>query len=202
VNIIFDLDGTLIDSKFRLYKLFRTLAPDLQISFDDYWMLKQNKITNEMILTSKLGYGKKEVTNFVNNWMELVEIPEYLNLDTNFRGMKKKLTLLGQQAKLCVCTARQYRQPAIEQLRRLELLPFFRQVLITEQKCSKESLIKQFVQGYSEKDWILGDTGKDIEVGKKLKLRTCAVTSGFQSRETLLEYSPDLVLDTAVEFSL
>jgi len=200
LNIIFDLDGTLINSKFRLYKLFRELTPDLQISFDDYWILKQKKITNEMILEKKFGYGKKDISNFVNTWMKLIEAPEYLCLDIIFTGMKKKLSKLSNQAKLFICTARQYREPTIEQLKHLEILQYFNKILITEQKSSKDYLIKQFVPGYDQNDWIVGDTGKDIEVGKILNLRTCAVTSGFHSRYTLLKYNPDLILDTVLDF--
>ena len=200
MNIIFDLDGTLINSKFRLYKLFRELTPDCQITFDDYWILKQKKITNEMILEKKFGYRKKDISNFVNTWMKLIENPKYLCLDTAFTGIKKKLSKLSYQAKLFICTNRQYRKPTIEQLRHLEILQYFNKILVTEQKFSKDFLIKKFIPGYDQNDWLVGDTGADIEVGKILNVRTCAVTSGFHSMNTLLNYNPDLILDTVLDF--
>ena len=36
MNIFFDLDGTLLDSKERLYYLFQHLVPECKFSFEEY----------------------------------------------------------------------------------------------------------------------------------------------------------------------
>jgi len=202
VNIVFDLDGTLIDSRLRLYRLFQHLAPDSPLSYDQYWAFKQNKISNETILSSELGHDQDQIGRFVAQWMTLIESPTYLTLDGNFAGIHATLTGLQQQADLHVCTARQLRQPVLEQLGDLNLLQFFKQVLVTEQKYSKESLIAARVASLNSQDWLVGDTGRDIQVGKLLNMKTCAVLSGFLSRESLQSYDPDLILDSVVNFFL
>ena len=201
MNIVFDLDGTLIDSRLRLYRLFQYLVPDSSLSFEQYWALKQRKISNETILLSILVVDQVQVTHFVTPWMTLIESPFYLALDENFVGIHAALTRFQQRADLHVCTARQLRQPVLDQLASLDILHFFNQILVTEQKHSKGSLIAAHVAGRSLQDWMVGDTGKDIQVGKLLNRKTCAVLSGFLSRESLEGYNSDFILDSVVNFS-
>jgi phosphoglycolate phosphatase len=201
MNIIFDLDGTLIDSRLRLYRLFQHLAPDSPLSYEKYWAFKERKISNETILSSELGHNQDQIARFVRHWMTLIESPAYLALDKNFPGIHSALARLQQQADLHVCTARQLRQPVLDQLANLGLLKFFKQVLVTEQIERKETLIASHVAGLSSQDWLVGDTGKDIQVGKLLNIKTCAVLSGFLNRESLQTYEPDLIIDSVGKMS-
>ena len=198
MNIILDLDGTVIDSKLRLYRLFQHLAPNSSLSYDQYWAFKQNRISNETLLSTHLGYGKDEIAGFRAQWMALIESPSYLSLDSSFVGIEMALASLQEVANLYVCTARQLRQAALDQLANLNLLKFFEEVLVTEQKHTKESLIAANVSGLSPKDWMVGDTGKDIQVGKSMNMNTCAVLSGFLSQEVLIQYEPDLILQSII----
>lgn len=200
MNIVFDLDGTLIDSRLRLYRLFQFLALNSTLTYDQYWAFKKNKVSNESILKTELGYGHDQVVKFVENWMDLIESPNYLSLDSNFDGMHKALADLKEIGSLYVCTARQLRQPVQEQLSRLNLLQFFKEVFVTEQKYSKDSLIAANVKNLCSNDWLIGDTGKDIMVGKILGMKTCAVLTGFLNRKSLQGYEPDLIVGSVVDF--
>lgn len=201
VNLIFDLDGTLIDSRLRLFRLFQQLVPSSKLTYESYWYLKQDKISNEAILARKFGFDAADIERFVVNWMESIEAHEFLGFDTNFPGMHETLERLSKHARLHVCTARQHRQPAVDQLDRLGLLAFFESVMVTEQNQSKEELIAS-VSGLGPQDWIIGDTGKDIEVGQSLGINTCAVLSGFLSERSLKPYGPDLIVPNATDFYL
>lgn len=201
MNLIFDLDGTLIDSRLRLYRLFQHLVPKSTLSFDEYWELKRRKISNQNILANKLGFESAAIERFVAIWMERIEDYDFLALDKSFPGIEETLESLGKKAKLHVCTARQARQPVLYQLKRLGLLRFFESIMVTEQTRAKEELIAATLK-LAPQDWIIGDTGKDIQVGKVLGIQTCAVLNGFLNEENLLRYCPDLVLGSAVEFRL
>jgi phosphoglycolate phosphatase len=201
VNLVFDLDGTLIDSRPRLYRLFQQLAPDSTLTHETYWAFKQDKISNETILAQQFGYTTAAIGSFVDAWMDLIEAPEFLALDSNFPGMAETLERLRGQAVLHVCTARQHRQPALDQLERLGLLGYFSSVLVTQQRHDKQELIAA-IPGLGTDDWILGDTGKDVQIGRALNMKTCAVLSGFLSEKSLLAYQPDLILPSAAQFRL
>lgn len=199
MNLIFDLDGTLIDSRQRLYRLFQKLVPSSRLTFESYWTLKRGKVSNETILAKEFGYDAVAIERFVSIWMESIESPEFLAFDTNFSGIHETLERLSKQARLHVCTARQHRQPTVDQIDHLGLLPFFESIMVTEQTKNKEELIAT-VSGLGPQDWIIGDTGKDILVGQSLGIKTCAVLSGFLSKKSIKPYGPDLILPIATDF--
>jgi phosphoglycolate phosphatase len=185
-----------------LYRLFSHLVPSSALTYEQYWEFKKKQFSNQRILSSVLGYHPDSISRFVAQWMVLIEAPEYLALDSSLPGIFPALKALQDEANLYVCTNRQFREPTLAQLDRLGLSKFFRQVLVTEKKTTKELLIASSVDGLSAQDWIVGDTGTDIQTGKFLHIRTCAVLSGFFSRESLEFYAPDLIIDSIEKMSL
>jgi phosphoglycolate phosphatase len=73
MKIIFDLDGTLICSKKRLYRLFIDLTEAVNFEFKSYWNLKHQGKRNEDILRDQLGFSELEIENFLKNWMIKIE---------------------------------------------------------------------------------------------------------------------------------
>lgn len=47
--------------------------------------------------------------------------------------------------------------------------------------------------------WVIGDTPYEIIAGKKLGLKTIAVTWGDKNREVLQIYNPDFIVDEPKE---
>jgi phosphoglycolate phosphatase len=176
VNLIFDLDGTLIDSRLRLYNLFQHLVPTSTLTYQDYWTFKHEKVSNEAILIKEFSFDAAAIERFVVDWMGSIEAPEFLALDQNFPGMHANLAALRERANLYVCTARQSRIPVIDQLERLNLLRYFDKIMVTEQSRGKEELVRT-VPGL-------------------------AVLSGFLNENSLRGYKPDLILPDATEFYL
>jgi phosphoglycolate phosphatase len=200
MKIIFDLDGTLICSKKRLYALFCFLAPDNKLSFSDYWNLKFSGQSNQNILTNLFNYSNAEVTHFSIEWMNLIESEKYLEMDTIDSAIPSYLVKLQHSHELYLCTARQSVVKAIAQLKLFSIYACFHQVFVTEQKYSKVQMLKDSNIQFSDKDWIVGDTGHDILTGKALGINTCAVLSGFMSENGLLKYKPDLILSNVLKF--
>jgi phosphoglycolate phosphatase len=193
MKIFFDLDGTILDSKPRLYNLFQYLVPESNFSFEMYWELKQDKVTHREILTKYFGYSEVEVSLFTREWMLLIESPKWLSYDKPFPGVKDLLESLRRRYDLFIVTARQFELITRDQIRDAGLAGLFSDILVTQQKTEKECLIKANFE-LTKSDWIIGDTGKDIEVGKKLGISTCAVLSGFLSKKQLETYSPDIIV--------
>ena len=200
MNIIFDLDGTLIDSKYRLYNLFQDMVPESFLSFDDYWLYKKNKISNEEILKNLFLYNDKKVKEFRFDWMALIESKKYLKFDQSFHGLIEFLELNFLEHDLYICTNRQFIEPTINQLKGFGLLKFFKKILVTEQKNPKNYILSREIRNLSSKDWIVGDTGEDIKVGQILKVNTCAVLSGFLNYGSLVKYRPNIIINSVLEF--
>jgi phosphoglycolate phosphatase len=195
-NIFFDLDGTLIDAKKRLYSLFQALVPESKFTIEEYWHLKRSKINHKKILTERLGYSETAFADFEKYWLDLIETKEYLRKDIVYTGVLETLKILQQKFVLNVVTARQSIENTYWQLKKLGLYNFFSDILITGHKTTKPDLLSGKAKS---EDFIVGDTGQDIIDGKSLHMNTISVSHGFVAREMLIEYEPDFLIDNLDE---
>lgn len=200
MNIFFDLDGTLIDSRDRLYKLFQYLVVESQLSFDNYWDFKRNKINHTAILTNHFNYSALLIKEFERDWMANIEMSEWLGLDKPFDGVSDFLKQLSKQHDLYVVTARQFEGTAFQQIESFGWQGIFKKVFVTQQKKEKHELINSAIT-IDKNDWFVGDTGKDIQTGKQLGIRTAAVLSGFLNENMLVQYDPDVIVDSVINLN-
>lgn len=202
MKIFFDLDGTLLDSKLRMYNLFQFLVPESNYTFEKYWELKHNNNTHKDILLKYFNYTENNVNTFTSQWMSLIESPEWIKYDTIFVGVKPFLLDLQQHHnELYIVTHRQSEIVVIEQIEYFGLNNFFSDILVTRQNNTKQYLIKSKFT-LNANDWIIGDTGNDINAGKELKIKTAAVLSGFMNKENLEKYHPDIILNNVCQFKI
>jgi phosphoglycolate phosphatase len=201
MNIFFDLDGTLINSRPRLYQLFQYLVKESTFSFEYYWELKRNKINHHNILTKRFNYTEAQFREFEAAWMAEIELKKWLDLDTSFEGINSLLADLSIRHLLYIVTARQSSINTMQQLERFGWYKYISSTLITEQKNSKSNLIRNSIK-ISQDDWFIGDTGKDIEAGKELGIKTAAVLSGFMNKQCLQQYKPDIIIDNITKIKL
>lgn len=201
MNIFFDLDGTLIDSRKRLYRLFQHLVSESTISYGEYWHYKRNRISAKEILINRFNYSENEFKVFREEWMCKIELPEWLALDTPFVGVFEYLNELKISHRLYIVTARQSEFNALAQIDQYGWRPIFEKVLVTGQKLEKYDLIVK-TANVEKHDWFIGDTGDDIQTGKRLGIHTAAVLSGFMNKQCLLEYQPDLIVDDVLKLKI
>ena len=197
MKIFFDLDGTLIDSKTRLYKLFQFLVKNSKFTYTEYWGLKRNKINHDEILKTYFKYDLNEIDKFKNEWLLLIEDKEWLKLDTPFEGVTNYLKQLNNH-ELFVVTARQFEQVTKDQIESFGWAGVFKNIMVTSGKREKHTIISELYK-INDKDWMVGDTGKDIQTGKMMGTKTAAVTSGFLSKEQLSLYRPDIIVENIID---
>ena len=195
MKIIFDLDGTLICSKKRLHRLFLDLTKATDFGFKSYWNLKHQGKRNEDILRDELDFSELEIKNFLKKWMIKIETNYYLDMDTLIPKADKALDNLYENHDLFICTARQSISQTQKQLKKLSIFNYFEDIFVTEQKNDKFHALLGSNVNFTKKDWFVGDTGHDIDAGKKIGVQTCAVLSGFMSKSSLINYSPDLIIE-------
>lgn len=199
MNIFLDLDGTLLDSRLRLYKLFVELCPGISIGFDEYWSKKRKKISNEQILES-IGYNI-DIPNFQRHWLERIESEYLLVNDKPFEGVSLLLSEWCRNYNLYLVTARQSAPLVDWQLERVGLFHYFKQILVTKQHYSKVELIRQSINT-SANDVFIGDTGIDVNTAKELGIISIAVLSGFREREVLASYYPDYIFEYLTDVNI
>lgn len=195
---IFDLDGTLIDASERLYRLFQYLVPESKLTKEEYWSLKRDKINHQMIL--ERYFPKYLFDDFNSKWLSLIEQSEYLNLDCLYIDTIEVLEKLSSENELILLTARQSKENLYKELEKLGIKQYFSHILVTENKCTKEDLLKQI--SFDGQDYFVSDMGKDIAIGNKVGLRTIAITHGFMNREKLEEYEPWKIIGNLEELTV
>lgn len=198
MQIFFDLDGTLIDSSKRLYLLFQSLVPVSGFTYDDYWALKKEQIDHNSILINKFNYDNDQVAEFEKEWMLKIEDDNWLKLDEPFKGVTEMLKVLSIKHSLYIITNRQYNKPVYDQIDSFGWTTLLKYVFITNQAMDKSTIIRNYTHPDTN-DWLIGDTGTDIQQGKILGTRTAAVLSGFRSKENLQRYDPDCIVDSVLD---
>jgi len=197
VNIFFDLDGTLLDSRKRLYALFQDLVSESNLTIDEYWELKRNKTNHKTILTERFKYKKDDVDHFEREFLNKIERFDYLQFDIPVYGSYDVLNRLVKTNSLYIVTSRQNKENVFIQLKNLEMYKYFKDILATENKCEKTDLIR--ILQYQCDDFIIGDTDNDILSGSQLGIHTIAVSYGFLNKQKLGEYNPEFIIDNLIE---
>lgn len=195
MKIFFDLDGTLLDSRQRLFTLFCDLTQQNSIDFDRYWELKRRKIGHAEILECYLSYSRSQIIKFEREWLCFIEEIKYLNLDAPFLFTQGVLEGLKDNHQLYVVTARQNKVGVIHQLDNANIRLYFEDIFVTEGLKTKSQLILEAFGALSPSDFVVGDTGLDILTAKELGCKSLAVLSGFRNEDILSTYEPDYIGD-------
>jgi len=196
--IFFDLDGTLFDSRERLYKLFSYLVPQNTLSFDAYWKIKRKQKGHSYILKEYYDYSKKAIIDFEQKWMSEIELPQWLQYDKPFVWVNDFFNYLHPHYQLYIVTSRQSEKAVTEQLSQYTWSDLLSGILVTKQHFEKSDLLVPFLMN-KENSWMVGDTGKDIQTGQKIGIKTAGVLTGFRDFESLQKYNPDIIVENAGE---
>lgn len=199
-----DLDGTLVDSRHRVYKLFIDLSKG-SISFDDYWTIKQAGKTNHDVLSQLQIKNPEVLHSFKDNWFKLIESKQYLFLDELITKSTVALEKLNQRGKLVLVTSRQSSENAKWQLHELGISGFFHDVVVTEHKKSKSLVLADWFKinhlEVTDSSFMIGDTEEDLKAGIENRLKTIGVFSGFRSEAFLRGLPFHGYFDSLYQFS-
>lgn len=200
MNIIFDLDGTLVDSSERMYQIFVKLMPKISLSKKEYWSLKRDGIAHRDILKMcSFGYASEV---FEKEWISLIEKDNYLLMDYIYPDTIRILKYLKKKYQIYLLTARQSLCGVIDELERFKILDYFNELIVTGGK-KKEEVLNTYILTHpflnGPRNIFINDMGKDILFAKEHRYVTIGVSHGFMSRSRLAEYRPDFLIDTLAE---
>ncbi|MBI3377256.1 MAG: HAD-IA family hydrolase [Nitrospirae bacterium] len=200
--IIFDLDGTLVDSgKDITNALNYAIAPYgfKPLTVEDTIKMVGEGLTRliEKILEDNNVYIKDAVLDrFIKYYSE-----HLTDFTRPYPGVIKTLEILGRYKKAVISNKRESLSKKL--LEQLGLMKFFDVVLgsdsAAEKKPSPEPVKKVLkILGIEpQRAIIVGDSAFDIQAGKGAGLITVAVTYGFRDRESLA--SADFLIDNMAQ---
>lgn len=197
-KIFLDFDGTLVDSRLRLYQLFQDLMPSSPLTFEQYWEIKRRNVNQRDLLKCIFRLDDYDVSLFQMEWLNQVERPERLRLDQPLPGVTSFLRRMSCSCALFLVSGRQDIDRTRQQIDALGWSKYFVDIMVTRQRQGKAALVSNQVP-VSRSDLMVGDTGEDIQAGKELGVKTAAVLTGVATREMLEAYGPDNIFDSVVE---
>lgn len=199
--IIFDLDGTLVDS-----------LPDLSDAVNYALTQLGEKTISQEQVAKFIGGGLKKLLELATGniedkyyekarsfFMEYYD-KNYVNKTTVFDGVAEVLTHFSTKKKALY--SNKLHHYTIATVEKLALDHFFVKILgaqpeVFKSKPSPEGIlmILKELNINPKNALIVGDSTHDIQAGKAAGLYTCAVTYGYRPKDSLIAAKPDIIID-------
>lgn len=203
-GILFDLDGTIVDSKEAYLDAARTAfkamgqeLPETRVALEIPKRLEQGLPISDLV--------GSDTRSFLNVYLKTY----YMVTKTKTKplpNVQSTMDILARKARLALITMRFVKKIAvIEELEQFGLARYFAYVVTAldthKPKPSPEVLIKAVkALDVDMCDCIIvGDSVTDVRAGKSAGAMTVAVLSGLFSREELANENPDLILRDVTE---
>jgi len=200
--ILFDLDGTLIDSTEAILESF-------SVAFETF----DSPVPHEDLIKAEIGHPLDDMfatlgvePSFVDAHVKAYKM-HYREISCAKTVLlpkaKEAVELASQHAVLGVVTTKTAKY-SIELLEHMGLMRYFDVLIgredVVNPKPHPEPIFKALSQLPSDKKkyWMIGDTPMDILAAKAAKIDSVAVTCGYADETDLLEYTENLS-ETALE---
>ena len=192
-SILFDLDGTIIDSTDAIVEGFNVACKQENL-----------KNCNLDIVTSLIGYPlydmfkkinvpENKIDNCINNYK--IHYRKISHQQTFLiKNAKEALILAKSFAKTCAVTTK-IGKGSIPLLENLGVWQYFDDIVgaddVANPKPDKESMILAMnkLNSNKEKTWMIGDTSMDVESAKRADIQGIGVLSGYQDEMSLRAWS-------------
>ncbi|MCA9496148.1 MAG: HAD-IA family hydrolase [Nanoarchaeota archaeon] len=189
--IIFDFDGTLIDSYSLIVDCINQLAPKYGFRTLNPKELK-NKPIKEIIL--ELNISKLKLFSFTKNVKKLLE--SKINETNFFPEIIEIIKTLSKDFQLAIISSSK-KEIIDNLLERNNLNKYFDFVYSDSSLFGKSIVIEKAIKKYNlikENIYYIGDEVRDIEAAKKTKIKSIAVTWGINSKELLVKSNPSYLI--------
>lgn len=187
--IVFDLDGTLINSELRHQILLARILKEYKISYEDklegYLEYKKSGNGNLKFLQEVLNIDKTLAYEIQKKWMENIENREYLTYDKVYPEVIPILNKLYEKDEIYYLTARSNRENLLKELEYLQIEKYAQEIFVVNPKKAIEEK-RKIITAISRngKTFLIGDTEVEYEAGKQLlSVYTKILNRGFRNKE-------------------
>ncbi|MFW9924173.1 MAG: HAD family hydrolase [Candidatus Thorarchaeota archaeon] len=199
-NIIFDLDGTLVDTLNQHIKAFQILFQKLNLEIPYEKIAENMGRTPKDTLLSLLPDLKNDYNKLIRmaNEKETI-LSTLLSEITIFDGAVDILTFL-QNKKLPLCLASSTPEfNVVKILKESKLMTFF-QVIVTGEDITRGKpdpevflVAARKAKRLPSKSLVIGDSPHDILAGKNAQMKVIAILTGKHQKKDILTCNPDRI---------
>jgi phosphoglycolate phosphatase-like HAD superfamily hydrolase len=195
-NLVFDFDGTIVDSGETIYTDVITSLNIKAPPFSELRKYPAHKLMN----SGEFNIKKMDIPKLIMRVRS--DYKKYLPILPLIEGMGETLhDLRGQGARLFLCTSNSAENVnAFLKIHNLE--EAFETIVGTMSIFGKSYGITRTIKKYKllpHESIYIGDETRDIQAAKKAGIRCASVSWGFNDRALLEEYKPDFIFDRAMD---
>jgi phosphoglycolate phosphatase len=199
-SILFDLDGTIIDSTNAIVEGFNVACKQENLK-----NLKLNLVTSLIgyplwDMFEKINVPKNKINNCIDNYK--VHYRKISHKQTTLiKNAKESLILAKSFAKTCAVTTK-IGKGSIALLETLDIWQYFDDIVgfddVSKPKPDKESMVLAMkkLNSIKEKTWMIGDTHMDMQSAKSAGIGAIGVLSGYQDENDLKAWSNIIKIDS------
>jgi phosphoglycolate phosphatase-like HAD superfamily hydrolase len=183
-SIVFDFDGTLLNSKKRhqdvLYDAICAFSNSmLDPILDDFVEYKANGYSTKDYLQNKLKFSSQDANIITKYWKFYIEKYEYLTNDTLYNDSISTLDLLFGNYYLVLLSARQNKDMLYQQITNFGIKTYFENIICVDPFNAIYEKTN-FIKNETSIILYIGDTEADYEAAGKIPFY--AVNRGFRNR--------------------
>ena len=203
-HICFDLDGTLVDSYMSIYKATVKTLEVLKIpstfSDEDFY----NRIGHHFLdIFNDLKIPVPDIEHFINIYKSFYF--DFIDESELYPGVKEMLEYLGKNDIHVSLLTTKGQDQADKIVDHFNLSKYFSHIMGRRigvpVKPSPEPLLMicRDLNVLPAESIITGDTELDVRCGISAKVKTCAVTYGYRTREVLEKENPDYIINKIID---
>ena len=201
--IIFDLDGTLVDSKEAIAKGINFALKKVGLKEKSVKEISSYiGIGVDHLIKESLGAEHKNLFERTKSALENYR-REFANDFVLYPGVKEMLEYFKDKRKVIITNGKH--EFALLTLKELGISDYFDDILggddlecVKPSACPLERIVDK-LDIDKERTIMVGDMHLDVLAGKNAGITTCAVTYGIGKKEDILKARPDYVIDDIVK---
>ena len=200
--IIFDFDGTIVDSRKTLIDIVNNLADEFgydKVTEEEAVRLS-NLSSRDIILQSTIPFYKipflfRRVQKEFHN--HIVKLQPFVGIKEMVKNLQAEDYYLG------IVTSNM-QSNVVDFLQQNKLNSYFDFIYSANNLFGKDKIIKKLIKQYElplEQTFYVGDETRDIKAAKESNIQIVAVTWGFNSAEVLAQHNPDFLIDKPAQLN-
>jgi len=210
--VIFDLDGTLIDSAPVYYELIDVIFERLGIPPVPKSILleamKNGEFEWDLVLPDELKNKKYQLVEKARQIIDEIAPPMFhdqIKLIPGTANTLKKIAAKGLRLALVTSSIREYMAIKLAPLAKAGVADLFEVVITADDVQNKKPHAEPLVMCSDKlglapgKCVYVGDTRVDIKAGKAAGMQTVAVLSGFDDYDALKRETPNVIINSIAE---
>jgi phosphoglycolate phosphatase len=203
VHLIFDLDGTLINSKPEIQEAFRKTFSEVPASsavdFDGIHF----GATLNSVLETVYGQDTESISKAKKKFTEIYDSSTY-EKTLLYPDVADTLEMLHHTGHNMYIATNKRLKPTLRILERKNILRWFKTVkatdMVTGKVLSKQKMIELLCsENQIQTGYMIGDTVQDIQAGRAVNLITIAAIYGYEPQELLRKENPTFAINSFLE---